>query len=120
MFHLDYPLHFDCKGRTAATGEADHVRDMIEQVLFTNPGERVNRPDFGSGLLQLVFEPGSPELAATVRFTLIAALQRWLSDLIEVRDLQVTSEGSVLHVVVEYALRATGEVRTDAFSREAG
>jgi hypothetical protein len=117
MFNLDYPFHFDCKGRTAATGDGDHIRDMIELVLFTSPGERVNRPDLGSGLLQLVFAPNSPELAASLRFTLIAALQRWLSDLIEVRELTVTSEDSTLRVVVEYALRATGEVRTETFTQ---
>ena len=57
---------------------------MIEQMLFTNPGERVNRPDFGSGLMQLVFAPNSPELAAALEFTLQAALDRWLGDVIEV------------------------------------
>ncbi len=117
MFNLDYPFHFDCKGRTAATGDDDHVRDTIEQVLFTSPGERVNRPEFGSGLLQLVFAPNSPELAASLRFTLIAALQRWLSDLIEVRDLTVTSEDAALRVVVEYVVRPTGDVRTETFTR---
>ena len=70
---------------------------MIEQLLFTNPGERVNRPDFGSGLLQLVFAPNSPELAAALQFTLQAALERWLGDVIEVRELEVTSHGRDAH-----------------------
>ena len=117
MFNLDYPYHFDCKGRTAATGDDDHVRDMIEQVLFTSPGERVNLPEFGSGLLQLVFAPNSPELAASLRFTLIAALQRWLSDLIEDRDLTVTSEDAALRVVVDYVVRRTGDPRTETFTQ---
>ena len=59
---------------------------MIEQLLFTNPGERVNRPDFGSGLLQMVFAPNSPELAAALQFTTQAALQRYLGDLIDLAD----------------------------------
>ena len=84
--NVDYPYRFDARGRTAETDTSDHIRDMIEQVLFTSPGERVNRPDFGSGLLQLVFAPNSPELAATVQFTTQAALQRWLGDLIEVQQ----------------------------------
>ena len=58
---LDYPYHFDGSGRSAATDEADHIRDLIEQVLFTSPGERVMRPDFGAGLLALVFEPNSTD-----------------------------------------------------------
>ena len=59
MQTLDFPYHVDGTGRSATTGAADHVRDLIEQVLFTAPGERVMRPDFGSGLLALVFEPNS-------------------------------------------------------------
>ena len=64
--NIDFPFHFDNRGRTAATDDDDHIRDMIEEFLFTNPGERVNRPDFGSGLLQMVFAPNSPELAAAL------------------------------------------------------
>ena len=83
--NIDFPFHFDDRGRTAPTDDDDHVRDMIEQLLFTSPGERVNRPDFGSGLLQLVFAPNSPELAAAVQFMVQAALQQYLGDLIDVQ-----------------------------------
>jgi phage baseplate assembly protein W len=48
--NIDFPFHFDSRGRTATTDEADHIRDMIEELLFTSPREQVNRPDFGSGL----------------------------------------------------------------------
>src|SRR5215204_4092369 len=113
--NIDFPYHFDNRGRTATTGDDDHIRDVIEQLLFTKPGERVNRPDFGSGLMQLVFAPNSPELAATLEFSLQAALQRWLGDLIEVMDLEVTSEGATLRVVVQYVVRRTGELRTETF-----
>ena len=58
--NIDFPFHFDARGRTATPPTTDHIRDMIEQLLFTAPGERVNRPDFGSGLLQMVFAPNSP------------------------------------------------------------
>ena len=91
--NIDFPFHFDDRGRTAATDDDDHIRDMIEQLIFTSPGERVNRPDFGSGLMQMVFAPNSPELAAALQFTLQAALDRWLGDVIEVRQLEVTSRG---------------------------
>src|SRR6266436_950052 len=99
--NIDFPYHFDARGRTAATGDNDHIRDMIEQLLFTNPGERVNRPDFGSGLLQLVFAPNSPELAATLQFTMQAALQRYLGDLIDLQSLEVSAQDSTLSVVVK-------------------
>ena len=102
----------DRRGRTALAGDDDHVRDMIEQLLFTHPGERVNRPDFGSGLLQMVFAPNSTELAAALQFTLQAALQRYLGDVIKVGSLAVTSSDSTLQVDLSYTVLATGEVRT--------
>ena len=115
--NIDYPFHFDDKGRTAATNDNDHIRDMIEQLLFTSPGERVNRPDFGSGLMQMVFAPNSPELAAALQFTLQAAVDRWLGDLIEVRKLEVTSQDARLTVDLIYALKKTGETRRETFVR---
>lgn len=115
--NIDFPFHFDSRGRTALTGDDDHIRDMIEQFLFTNPGERVNRPDFGSGLLHMVFEPNSPELASALQFTIQAGLQRWLGDLIEVRALEVTSEDSTLRVLVQYIVRRTNEQQTAQFTR---
>ena len=114
---VDYPFHFDSRGRTAATTEADHVRDMLEQLIFTNPGERVNRPDFGSGLLQLLFAPNSPELAATVQFTLQAAVQRWLGDVVELTGLDVTAVDSVLTLDLSYVIRRTGEEQTETLTR---
>ncbi len=117
MTNIDFPFHFDNSGRTATANDDDHIRDMIEQLLFTNPGERVNRPDFGSGLLQMVFAPNSPELAATLQFTMKAALQQWLGDLIEVQALEVSSEDSSLRVVLQYVVRRTSETRTESFAR---
>ncbi len=115
--NIDFPFQFDSRGRTAVTDDADHIRDMIEQLLFTNPGERVNRPDFGSGLLQMVFAPNSPELAAALQFTIQAGLQRWLGDLIEIRQVEVTSEEATLRVLVQYVVRRTGTQRTETFQR---
>jgi len=117
MMNIDFPFHFDAHGRSATTGEDDHVRDMIEELLFTRPGERVNRPDFGSGLLQLIFAPNSPELAAALQFTVQGALQQWLGDVIQVQSLEVTSENSTLRVELRYMLLRTGEQRTDVFVR---
>jgi phage baseplate assembly protein W len=115
--NIDFPFHFDKTGRTAITDAADHIRDMIEQLLFTSPGERVNRPDFGSGLLQMVFAPNSPELAAALQFTTQAALQRYLGDLIDLRELQVTADDARLSVTVRYAVRRTGSETTETFVR---
>jgi phage baseplate assembly protein W len=117
--NLDFPFHIDPIGQTALTGEAEHVRDLIEQLLFTSPGERVNRPDFGSGLLQLVFGANTPELAAALQFAVQAALHQWLGDLIEVRRLEVTSTDATLLIELEYLVRRTGELRQDTFVRSA-
>jgi phage baseplate assembly protein W len=110
-----FPYRFDTRGRTFSPNRDAHVRDMIEQLIFTNAGERVNRPDLGSGLQQMVFTPNSPELAATLQFTLQSALQFWLGDVIEVRDLEVTSQDSTLTVTITYLVRSTGQVQTAQF-----
>lgn len=112
---IDFPFHFDVRGRTATTGLDDHIRDMIEELLFTNPGERLNRPDFGSGLLQMVFAPNSPELAATLQFTVKAALSRWLGDLIDIQSLDVSAQDSTLQVSLSYLVKRTGDVRSQTF-----
>jgi phage baseplate assembly protein W len=108
IMNIGFPFRFDSRGRTAADSDDDHIIGMIRQLLFTRPGERVNRPDFGSGLMQLVFAPNSPELAATVQFSLQAALQRYLGDLIEVRTLQVSCDDATLSVSLAYTVRQTG------------
>lgn len=115
--NIDFPLHFDAGGRTARTGDDDHVRDLIEQLLLTSSGERVNRPDFGSGLLDLVFEPAAPELAAAIRFGMEATLQQWLGDLVDVRGLEVESGEGTLRVAVQYTVRSTGTTRVDVVER---
>ncbi|WP_321963649.1 GPW/gp25 family protein [Paraburkholderia sp. J7] len=117
--NIDFPFRIDACGRTAATGDADHIRDMIEQLLFTAPGERVNRPDFGSGLLQMVFAPNSAELAAALQFTAQAALQRYLGELIDLQQLTVSAEDATLTVVVNYVIHATQQPATQTFVRSA-
>ena len=114
---VDYPFQPDTRGRTATTNDADHVRDLIEQVLFTSPGERVNRPTFGSGLLQLVFAPNSGALAAATQMSVQAALQQWLGDVIEVQAVEVTNTDATLHVLVQYVSRQDRQSHTAEFSR---
>jgi phage baseplate assembly protein W len=115
--NLNFPYHFDSRGRTADTSDEDHIRDLIEQVLFTAPGERVNRPDFGSGLLRLVFAPNSDELAAATQFLVQGSLQQWLGDLIEVNEVDVQNEDSTLRITVQYIIRRTQQQQTAQFTR---
>ena len=116
MGHLDFPYRFDGHGRTAATAHPDHVRDLIEQVLFTSPGERVMRPDFGSGVLALVFEPNSTALAATTQMLLQGALQQHLGHLIAVQAVDVEPRDSTFAVSVRYTVLADGTERVDNFA----
>jgi len=118
MTDIDYPYHFSGPGRTATTGYESHIRDLIEQVLFTSPGERVNRPTFGSGLLQLVFAPNSVELAGTTQFLVQSSLQEWLGDLIQVNSVEVESIEERLNVSVSYTVKRTQEEKVDEFSRQ--
>jgi phage baseplate assembly protein W len=117
MTNIDFPFRFDSRGRTALTDTNDHIRDMLEQLLFTNPGERVNRPDYGSGIQQLIFATTSPEVAAALQFTLKSAIQRWLGDLIEVQALEVVSEDSTLSIFISYIVRRTKERQEAQFVR---
>ena len=117
IMSLDYPFHFDTRGHTAETSEDEHIRDLIEQVLFTAPGERVNRPTFGCGLLQLVFAPNSDALAATSQFLVQGALQQWLGDRIEVDQVAVQAVESTLEVTVVYTVRLTRQQQAVRFAR---
>ncbi len=110
-YPIDHPWHFDARGRTAGTTPNDHIRDMILQFLMTSPGERVNRPNFGAGLRARVFEPNSTLTAAALEFNTRAGLQEWLGDVIELMDLHATAREEVLELVIDYRVRATGEVR---------
>jgi uncharacterized protein len=120
MSQVDYPFSFDTRGRTSDTAADDHIRDLIEQVLFTSPGERVNRPTFGCGLNQLVFAPNSPELAAATQFLVQGALQQWLGDLIVVDSVQVESVDSTLRVTISYVVRRTQTPQTAVFTQGGG
>lgn len=115
--HIDYPFRVDGRGRTADTADDDYLQDLVEQVLFTAPGERVNRPSFGSGVLRLVFEPNSDELATATEFLVQSALQQWLGDVIEVQAVEVTNPDSTLRVAVRYQRRTAEQSRTAVFER---
>ena len=115
--NVAFPYSFDGRGRTRDADDERHIRDMIEQLLFTAPGERVNRPTFGSGAQQLVFAPNSDALAAALRLSVQAGLQQWLGDVIDVTDVQVETNDSTLRLEVRYVVRRTGDVRIATIAR---
>ena len=113
---LDYPYHIDRVGRTATTDRDNHIRDMIEQVLFTTPGERVMRPDFGSGLLGLVFEPNSVTLAATVQMLVQAALEQHVGHLIAVERVDAENADGALRVTVSFTVLQDQTLKIESFA----
>lgn len=115
---LDFPFRFDAAGRTAGVDEDGHIRDLIEQVLFTSPGERVNLPAFGCGLLRLVFAPNGDALATTAQMTVQGALQQWLGDLIQLEAVDVQHYDATLAITVQYTVRRTQRRQVARFERQ--
>ena len=113
--NLAFAYNFDATGHTSQTDLAGHIRDMIEQILLTSPGERVNRPTFGSGTAQLVFAPNSDVLAAAQQQAIQAGLQQWLSDLIRVQSVTVTANDATLQITVVYTIIQTQQQQTQQF-----
>ena len=118
--HIAFPYRVDGRGRSAQAERDVWLRGLIEQLLFTVPGERVNRPDFGCGLMQLVFAPNSPELAATVQALVHASLQQWLGYLLQIDEVSASSEDATLSVLVRYTVLETQESGSAKFTREVG
>jgi len=116
--YLAFPYRIDGRGRTAEPPDLNtHITELIEQLLFTSPGERVNRNNFGSGLMQSVFAPNSAELAATTQFLIQGGLQQWLGSLIQVQAVQVQAADSQIIVDVQYLVRSTQTVQSTQFTR---
>lgn len=113
IFSIRYPFAIDAGlGRLAVEASyPEHVEQMMLQVLFTNPGERINRPDFGCGLRRMVFAPNSDVTASLTQVTIYEALDRWLGTLIDVQDVTVKAVEEILEVRITYLLKARQERR---------
>lgn len=114
---LGFPWRIDARGRSATATAEEHVADLVEAVLFTAPGERVNRPDFGCGLDRVVFAPVDGAILGATELQIRAALQRWLAEVIEVEAVEVELSEARLAVTVRYRIIATGRSVTTAFER---
>lgn len=114
--NLKYPYGFDTSGHTAQTDLPSHISDMIEQILLTSPGERVNRPTFGCGVTQLVFAPNSDALAAAQHQVIQASLQQWLSDLIRINAVNVEAQDSTLLITITYTIIQSQQQQTQQFA----
>ena len=115
--YVAFPYRTDGRGRTHEAAREAWLHGLIEQLLFTLPGERVNRPDFGCGLMQLVFAPNSPELAVTVQALVQASLQQWLGQLLRIDEVAASSEDAALTVAVRYTVLETQQAGEAQFTR---
>jgi phage baseplate assembly protein W len=117
--NLNFPFQFDGRKRTQEASMQDYVTQLVEQVLFTSPGERVNMPDFGSGLLQLAFAPNSVQMAAATQFSVQAALQKWLSGYVTVQSVVASADEAVLTVTVTYTPLNSDVTQVQTFTQGA-
>lgn len=110
---IKHPFAVDIgRGRLAEEENyAAHVEQMMLQILFTAPGERINRPDFGCGVKRLVFAPNSEVTATLAQVTIFEALTRWLGSAIDVNEVEVQAIDSRMEIQIVYTLRARGERR---------
>jgi phage baseplate assembly protein W len=117
---LAFPYLPDTRGRSANVFRDRHIREMIEQVLFTAPGERAMRPEFGCGVRELLFQPASDALAAATQQMIHGALLRWLEDVISVQRVTVAVQDSALVVTLVYTPRTGGSPAAERFTMPAG
>jgi uncharacterized protein len=110
---IRFPFAIDAgTGRLAEeTDYGKHIEQLIRQVLFTAPGERINRPDFGCGIKRLVFAPNSPAAAALAQVSIFQALTRWLGSAIDVHDVKALSIDERLEIKIAYSLKTRQERR---------
>lgn len=113
LISIKYPIAID-QGLGTLAEELDyekHVVQLIKQVLFTSPGERVNRPDFGCGLRRMVFAPNSDVTASLLQTTIFQALETWLPSVLSVNRVSVKAIEETLEVELVYFLKARQQRR---------
>lgn len=107
---VGFPFQLDRRGRVVDPDYEQHVREMVELVLFTAPGERVHRPDFGCGLLDRLFDRNDVEQSAMINVMVQAALQKWLGKIIKVQKVEVVPMDGRLGINLEYQIRESENV----------
>jgi uncharacterized protein len=109
--HVRFPLDLDANVGTVAQERdyAQYVSQLVRQVLLTNPGERINRPDFGCGIKQMVFMPLNDATSGMTRVMIFQALKKWLDEVIEVNEVNVSVESTALSIGIVYTVRYLDE-----------
>ena len=114
---IRFPFQLDPGKDVAKSGSEDHIRQLIEELLFVSPGERVNRPDFGCPLIERVFASETDEVSATTQALVQTSLQKWLGRLITVLGVTVQYQGDQMIVTVSYRDLQTQTASTARFVR---
>lgn len=115
--YLAFPLRMGDRAPRLAT-RSEHIRGQIEQVLFTLPGERVFRPEFGAGVKALVFEPNDTPLWQITKHRLLASLAETLQGEVDPKSLEVAVSGddARLSISIAYTLAAIGHRESQVFT----
>jgi phage baseplate assembly protein W len=112
---LSFPFRITELGAAATAPRAEVIRQQLEQLLMTIPGERVNRPDFGCGIQRLVFAGAGPETVAAAEYVIATSIRRHLRALVSLDAVRVTVDDSSLFVDILYSVVGTGEERSASF-----
>ena len=118
--YMAFPMTVGPEGATVAT-RLEHVRAIIEQVLFTNPGERWFRPNFGVGAVALVFEPNAPALWNVTKKRMTVSLDDALAGEVDPKTIEVSideqaSNDAQLIVTVGFTLAAINHTERNSFA----
>ncbi|MBT3222177.1 MAG: GPW/gp25 family protein [Proteobacteria bacterium] len=113
---IGFPLRLDERGRVATVSYERHVYELIEQLLFTMPGERVNRPEFGTRIRELVFERPGSERLEEARFQIQNSLNQWLGEVIAVEGVTVEHREGKIEVLLQYRILNTNHSTNEVFS----
>jgi uncharacterized protein len=117
MSWLGFPYRIDATGRTLTVDPVQHVADLVELVVMTEPGERVNLPNFGAGVQPLVFGALGGQLVSNTEAMIAGALTQWLDSYIVNQSVTVSAEMASLIIQITYEVRTRGITVTQTITK---
>lgn len=115
--NLAFPFRISSDGRPERVDRRTTLRHQLEQLLFTLPGTRVNRPEFGCGVQRLVFEGADIEAAATAEYLISTSIRRYLGELVSLDTVRVSVDDSTLYIDILYTRLETATEEAMSFQR---
>ncbi len=114
-FDVSFPLRIDNRGRMATAGYETHVREMLEQLLFTQPGERVNRPDFGTPISAAIFDRPTDELISSLEFQVSTSVQRFMGEVVSLENVSIDVVDDQIEIILTYTIIALNQSTEERF-----